>query len=215
MAIPEGQLSLVPEAFSAGARAHGRRTLEASVRMSFESFTRHCRGTVTSITFTFSFFLLLSLTNFPYQALTMMSPEDRLRQGRGERRPAPPHAAGPREWCAPWRPLHPPCPKIPREATPSHPSWILLPRLSFGQIPASAEPAKTKAGRGQGRTGLPSVRATACAWGISALPLSLTLDTCHLTSGKNNSFKGKKKRTKPTTFYKTLLCLLRATASHL
>lgn len=90
MAIPEGQLSLVPEAFPAGARAHGRRTLEASVRMSFESFTRHCRGTVTSITFTFSFFLLLSLTNFPYQALTMMSPEDRLRQGRGERRPAPP-----------------------------------------------------------------------------------------------------------------------------
>lgn len=156
MAIPEGQLSLIPEAFPAGARAHGRRTLEASVRMSFESFTRHCRGTVTSITFTFSFFLLLSLTNFPYQALTMMSPEDRLRQGRGERRPAPPHAAGPWEWCAPRRPLHPPCPKIPREATPSHPSWILLPRLSFGQIPASAEPAKTKAGRGQGRIGLPS-----------------------------------------------------------
>lgn len=58
--------------------------------MSFESFTRHCRGTVTSITFTFSFFLLLSLTNFPYQALTMMSPEDRLRQGRGELWPAPP-----------------------------------------------------------------------------------------------------------------------------
>lgn len=52
-------------------------TLEASVRMSFESFTRHCRGTVTSITFTFSLFLLLSLTNFPYQAFTMMSPEDR------------------------------------------------------------------------------------------------------------------------------------------
>lgn len=52
-------------------------TLEASVRMSLESFTRHCRGTVTSITFTFSLFLLLSLTNFPYQALTMMSPEDR------------------------------------------------------------------------------------------------------------------------------------------
>lgn len=44
--------------------------------MSFESFTRHCRGTVTSITFTFSLFLLLSLTNFPYQALTMMRPED-------------------------------------------------------------------------------------------------------------------------------------------
>lgn len=54
----------------------GRRTLEASVRMSFESFTRHCRGTVTSITFTFSLFLLLSLTNFPYQALTMMRPAD-------------------------------------------------------------------------------------------------------------------------------------------
>ena len=47
--------------------------------MSFESFTRHCRGTVTSITFTFSLFLLLSLTNFPYQALTMMRPKDRLR----------------------------------------------------------------------------------------------------------------------------------------
>lgn len=57
-------------------------TLEASVRMSLESFTRHCRGTVTSITFTFSLFLLLSLTNFPYQALTMMSPEDRPGQGR-------------------------------------------------------------------------------------------------------------------------------------
>lgn len=52
-------------------------TLEASVRMSFESFTRHCSGTVTSITFTFSFLLLLSLTNFPYQAFTMMSPADR------------------------------------------------------------------------------------------------------------------------------------------
>lgn len=50
--------------------------------MSFESFTRHCRGTVTSITFTFSFFLLLSLTNFPYQALTMMRPEDVLSQSR-------------------------------------------------------------------------------------------------------------------------------------
>lgn len=51
--------------------------MEASVRMSLESFTRHCRGTVTSITFTFSFFLLLSLTNFPYQAFTMISPRDR------------------------------------------------------------------------------------------------------------------------------------------
>lgn len=49
--------------------------------MSLESFTRHCRGTVTSITFTFSLFLLLSLTNFPYQALTMMSPEDGPGQG--------------------------------------------------------------------------------------------------------------------------------------
>lgn len=57
-----------------------RYTLEASVRMSFESFTRHCRGTVTSITFAFSLFLLLSLTNFPYQALTMMRPGDRVRQ---------------------------------------------------------------------------------------------------------------------------------------
>lgn len=57
--------------------------MEASVRMSFESFTRHCRGTVTSITFTFSLFLLLSLTNFPYQALTMMSPEDGRSLSRG------------------------------------------------------------------------------------------------------------------------------------
>lgn len=49
-------------------------TLEASVRMSLESFTKHCRGTVTSITFTFSFLLLLSFTNFPYQAFTTISP---------------------------------------------------------------------------------------------------------------------------------------------
>lgn len=48
--------------------------------MSLESFTRHCSGTVTSITFTFSLFLLLSLTNFPYQAFTMMSPVERHRQ---------------------------------------------------------------------------------------------------------------------------------------
>lgn len=76
-------------------------TLEASVRMSFESFTRHCRGTVTSITFTFSLFLLLSLTNFPYQALTMMSPEDGLSQSRGGPGPATPTPCSwAKGWCA-------------------------------------------------------------------------------------------------------------------
>lgn len=53
---------------------HKLHTLDASVRMSLESFTKHCKGTVTSITFTFSFFLLLSLTNFPYQAFTTIRP---------------------------------------------------------------------------------------------------------------------------------------------
>lgn len=49
-------------------------TFVASVRMSFESFTRHCSGTVTSMTFALSCLLLLSVTNFPYQALRMMRP---------------------------------------------------------------------------------------------------------------------------------------------
>lgn len=49
-------------------------TLVASVRMSFESFTRHCSGTVTSMTFALSCFLLLSVTNLPYQALRIMRP---------------------------------------------------------------------------------------------------------------------------------------------
>lgn len=72
-----------------GVRAEARpegwagRTLEASVRMSFESLTRHCSGTVTSITFTRSFFRLRSLTNFPYQAFTMMSPVGRGQPQRG------------------------------------------------------------------------------------------------------------------------------------
>lgn len=85
-------------------------TLEASVRMSLESFTRHCRGTVTSITFTFSLFLLLSLTNFPYQALTMMSPEDRPGQGRAALA-GNPRAAWLQEPCAPAGTQHPPCPQ--------------------------------------------------------------------------------------------------------
>lgn len=50
------------------------RTFEDSVRMSLESLTRHCRGTVTSMTFDFSRFLLVSDTNFPYQAFRMISP---------------------------------------------------------------------------------------------------------------------------------------------
>lgn len=49
-------------------------TFVASVRMSLESFTRHCSGTVTSMTFALSCFLLLSVTNLPYQALRMMRP---------------------------------------------------------------------------------------------------------------------------------------------
>lgn len=49
-------------------------TFWASVRMSLESFTRHCSGTVTSMTFALSCFLLLSVTNLPYQALRMMRP---------------------------------------------------------------------------------------------------------------------------------------------
>lgn len=49
-------------------------TFVASVRMSLESFTRHCSGTVTSMTFALSCFRLLSVTNFPYQALRMMRP---------------------------------------------------------------------------------------------------------------------------------------------
>lgn len=49
-------------------------TLAASVSMSLESFTRHWSGTVTSMTFALSCLLLLSVTNFPYQALRMMSP---------------------------------------------------------------------------------------------------------------------------------------------
>lgn len=55
------------------ARAHTH-TLEVSVRMSLESLTRHCRGTVTSMTLDFSCFWLVSDTNFPYQALRMISP---------------------------------------------------------------------------------------------------------------------------------------------
>lgn len=49
-------------------------TFVASVRMSLESFTRHCSGTVTSMTFALSCLLLLSVTNLPYQALRMMRP---------------------------------------------------------------------------------------------------------------------------------------------
>lgn len=49
-------------------------TLEDSVRMSLESLTRHCRGTVTSMTFAFSCFWLVSETNFPYQAFRMIRP---------------------------------------------------------------------------------------------------------------------------------------------
>lgn len=49
-------------------------TLEDSVRMSLESLTRHCRGTVTSMTFDFSCFWPVSETNFPYQAFRMISP---------------------------------------------------------------------------------------------------------------------------------------------
>ena len=80
--------------------------------MSLESFTRHCRGTVTSITFTFSLFLLLSLTNFPYQALTMMSPENRPGEGRAALA-GNPRAAWLQEPCAPARPQRPPYPQRP------------------------------------------------------------------------------------------------------
>lgn len=66
------------------------------MRMSFESFTRHCSGTVTSITFAFSLFLLLSLTNFPYQALTMMRPED----GLGQSGAPAPSLPSTRSWTA-------------------------------------------------------------------------------------------------------------------
>lgn len=57
--------------------------------MSLESLTRHCRGTVTSMALTLSCLLLLSLTNLPYQALTMMSPADRRGQGGGPWHPPP------------------------------------------------------------------------------------------------------------------------------
>lgn len=114
------------------------------MRISFESFTRHCRGTVTSITFTFSLFLLLSLTNFPYQALTMMSPEEWLSQSGAGLGWAPKHG-----WAAKCS-FETPVPTPSREAMPSHPFWTLLPQLFFGQIPASTEPANTKNGCRQG-----------------------------------------------------------------
>lgn len=49
-------------------------TFDASVRMSLESFTRHCRGTVTSMTLARSCLCLVSITNLPYQAFKMMRP---------------------------------------------------------------------------------------------------------------------------------------------
>lgn len=61
-------------------------TFVASVRMSLESLTRHCSGTVTSMTFALSCLLLLSVTNLPYQALRMMRPGFFLRSGSRQRK---------------------------------------------------------------------------------------------------------------------------------
>lgn len=111
-------------------------TLEASVRMSFESFTRHCRGTVTSITFAFSFLLLLSFTNFPYQAFTMISPGDRAAGADTGHLDTPLcRSENPSAWPSPARaPL------------PSHPSGTPRLLLFSGQTPASAEPKREDVG---------------------------------------------------------------------
>lgn len=63
-------------------------TFVASVRMSLESLTRHCRGTVTSMTFALSCLLLLSVTNLPYQALRMIRPGKQKQAGTVSVNPA-------------------------------------------------------------------------------------------------------------------------------
>lgn len=60
---------------------------------------------------------------------------------------------------------------------PSHPFWILLPRLFFGQIPASTEPAKNGAGGHQGpRRAPPLFRDTASPVHRDQAVRSLILD---------------------------------------
>ena len=157
--------------------------------MSLESFTRHCRGTVTSITFTFSLFLLLSLTNFPYQALTMMSPEDGLGQGGAAMAGGPLRirAAGTTRSCE--TPAPTPSPKRPGLLTHSglfgldYSSDRFLHQLNLQRTRMSPS----------GPPWAPPLRATATC----PVPVSPALSTspghrCYHRSWKNNSLKGKK-----------------------
>lgn len=177
--------------------------------MSLESFTRHCRGTVTSITFTFSLFLLLSLTNFPYQALTMMSPENRPGQGRAALA-GHPRAAWLQQPCASAGPQHPPHPQRGQACSP-----ILD---SSASIILRTDSCINRTCKGQGRyyQGLPRLHQSQGHMpGAYRSCLSISLDIAAITVLEKQFTHREERGQHPPLFNKTWLCLSRVTGSTL